>query len=173
VEHQGGNDPAEGPWLSDDEQLAWRGFLRMHTLVQGRLRRHLQQDTDLSLADYEVLVNLSEAPEGALRSYQLAEEMQWEASRLSHHLRRMEQRGLVRRESCGNDGRGIVVVLSEDGRAAIEQAAPKHVAEVRKVFIDAFDERQLAALIELATALDARHLDLPDAVDLATRSGAA
>ena len=149
-------------WLDDTEQAAWRGFLRTYLLVQDRLRRQLQRDTDLSIADYEVLVNLSEAPEGVLRSYQLGAALQWEASRLSHQLRRMEQRGLVKRWSCGGDRRGVNVALSERGRDAIEQAAPLHVAEVREVFIDALDRAQIESLISVASTVEERHAELPE-----------
>ncbi len=154
--------PEQQPrWLDDTEQAAWRGFLRAHLLVQDRLRRQLQRDTDLSIADYEVLVNLSEAPDGSLRSFQLGAAMQWEASRLSHQLRRMEQRGLVQRRSCGGDRRGVDVALTERGREAIRQAAPLHVAEVREVFIDALDRAQLESLISVASTVEKRHADLP------------
>ena len=146
-------DPNVVPWLDEREQRAWRGFIRMNAVVQDQLRRQMQRDTDLSLADYEVLVGLSEAIDGELRSYQLGDLLHWEASRLSHQLRRMEGRGLVTRRSCGEDGRGITNTITTAGREAIEAAAPLHVAEVRRAFIDRLSDAQLAELAELADAI--------------------
>src|SRR5674536_404367 len=84
-------------WLSDDEPAAWRGLLQMTAHLNARLNRELQEGHGLSLADYEVLVRLSDTAEARLRVYELAQELQWEQSRLSHHLARMQRRGLVAR----------------------------------------------------------------------------
>jgi DNA-binding MarR family transcriptional regulator len=100
----------------------------------------------LSHADYAVLVELSEAPEGCLRAFQLGRALRWEKSRLSHHLKRMEARGLVCREDCAEDGRGSEVALTADGRAAIEAAAPAHVEDVRRLMIDQLTPEQLEVL---------------------------
>src|SRR3546814_15343138 len=86
---------------------------------------------------------LSEAPEGRLRIFELGAQLEWEKSRLSHHLRRMEQRDLIVREECDTDRRGAFVILTPTGRVAIEGAAPKHVAEVRDAFIYALTPDQL------------------------------
>ena len=145
-----------GQWLSDDEQRVWRSYLRAHVLLGARLSRQLQRDTDLSEADYAVLVNMSEAPDGRLRGFALAGALQWEKSRLSHQLTRMERRGLVRREECPTDGRGAFVVLTDEGRARIVAAAPLHAAEVRRWFVDALTAEQLAALGDITSALVAR-----------------
>jgi DNA-binding MarR family transcriptional regulator len=107
----------------------------------------------LSLSDYEVLVHLSEAPDGQLRAYQLSRALQWEKSRLSHHLTRMEGRGLVTRREGKTDGRGAFVVLTQEGRAAIEAAAPTHVADVRDAFIDVLTPAQLDTLAEISDAV--------------------
>src|SRR4051794_21309869 len=82
-------------WLTDDEQRAWRGLVQMTSRLDARLNRELQQSSGLSLADYDVLVLLTEAPDGRLRMFELVEELQWEQSRLSHHVARMQRRGLV------------------------------------------------------------------------------
>lgn len=140
-------------WLDEHEQRAWRGFLRMHAVVGAALRRQLQQGSDLSLGDYEILVCLSEAENGELRSFRIAEQLQWEASRLSHQLRRMERRGLVERRDCPTDGRGMTTAITADGVAAIRRAAPLHVAEVRRVFVDRLSPEQLDALIACADAV--------------------
>jgi len=125
----------------------------MHAQLSGRLRRSLQRDAGLSDADYGVLAELSEAPDERLRAFQLGRRLQWEKSRLSHHLRRMEGRGLVARQGCDTDRRGAEVVLTATGRAAIEGAAPKHVAEVRASFVDALTQEQLEQLGAIAAAV--------------------
>lgn len=137
------------PWLDPDEQRAWRTFLRMESRLQRHLAQQLQRETGLSEADFEVLVNLSEAEGDRLRAYELGDELQWEKSRLSHHLTRMEKRGLVAREDCPTDARGAFVRITRDGRTAIEQAAPTHVTEVRARFIDVLSAEQLRALEEI------------------------
>ena len=136
-------------WLDPDEQHAWRVYLRMQSRLQRRLSQQLQRDSGLSDADFEVLVNLSEAEDGRLRAFELGDELQWEKSRLSHHLTRMERRSLVAREECLTDARGAFVRITEQGRASIEHAAPMHVAEVRARFIDVLSPAQLRALDEI------------------------
>ena len=142
----------DSPWLDEREQQAWRAFLRLHAQVSSRLQRQLQRDCGLSLGDYGVLVNLSEAPDGRMRAFQLADALQWEKSRLSHQLRRMQARGLVDREGCQSDRRGAFVVITEAGRRAIDAAAPGHVAEVRRAFLDALSPADLDALTQMADA---------------------
>jgi DNA-binding MarR family transcriptional regulator len=138
-------------WLDEGEQRAWRAFLRMHGQLSARLNRQLQGDSNLSLADYEVLVQLTEAPDGRLRPYELQRALQWEQSRLSHHLTRMQRRDLVAREECAEDGRGAFIALTAAGRAAIESAAPGHVDAVRRLFFDSLTGEQVALLDRLAT----------------------
>jgi DNA-binding MarR family transcriptional regulator len=137
-------------WLTDDEQRAWRGLLRMTSRLDARLNRELQRSCGLSLADYDVLVLLTEAPGGRLRVFELADDLQWEQSRLSHHLRRMQGRGLVGREECDTDRRGAFVVLTDVGRDAIETAAPAHAGLVRSLVFDGTPPAQVAALESLA-----------------------
>src|SRR3954447_22038111 len=133
-------------WLTDDEQRAWRSLLQMTSRLDARLNRDLQQTSGLSLADYDVLVLLTEAPDGRLRVFELAEDLQWEQSRLSHHLARMQRRGLVAREECTTDRRGAFIVLTDAGRDAIEKAAPGHVDTVRQLVFDGLSEEQVAML---------------------------
>jgi DNA-binding MarR family transcriptional regulator len=140
-------------WLDEREQHAWRRFISMKSQLEGRMARQLQRDSALSESDYEVLVQLSEAPEGRQRVFELGRATQWEKSRLSHHLTRMAQRGLVARESCPTDSRGAFVVLTDAGRRAIEAAAPQHVEHVRRWFIDALTPEQLDALAEMCDAV--------------------
>jgi DNA-binding MarR family transcriptional regulator len=133
-------------WLTDDEQRAWRGLVQMTSRLDARLNRELQHSSGLSLADYDVLVLLTEAPDGRLRMFQLVEDLQWEQSRLSHHVARMQRRGLVAREECTTDKRGAFVVLTDAGRDAIEKAAPGHVDTVRRLVFDGLSEEQVAML---------------------------
>ena len=140
-------------WLSAEEQQIWRAYLRANELLHARLNRQLQRDTGISEGDYAVLVNLSESPDDRVRGYELAAAIQWEKSRLSHHLTRMEKRGLVRREECPTDGRGAFIVLTDLGRRRIEEAAPQHVAEVRRWFVDVLTPNQLVSLGEVVIAL--------------------
>jgi DNA-binding MarR family transcriptional regulator len=137
-------------WLNQKEQRAWRTFLRMQNQLAGRLNRQLQTEAGLSLADYDVLVQLTDTPDGRLRPFQLQQRLQWEQSRLSHHLSRMQRRGLVLREECIDDGRGAYVVLTEAGRNAIEAAAPGHVATVRQLFFNQLTREQVTTLEELS-----------------------
>jgi len=132
-------------WLTPTEQHAWRAYLRTGTLLTARLNRQLQADSGLSLPEYEVLVQLSEAPDGKLRPFQLGLALDWEQSRLSHLLSRMTRRGLVTRQDCPGDRRGAVVALTGPGRAAIESAAPGHVAAVRRLVFDQMDNGQARA----------------------------
>ncbi|MFI7437568.1 MarR family transcriptional regulator [Micromonospora haikouensis] len=138
-------------WLDDDQQRAWRAYLRMQAELAARLGRQLQADSGLSFADYGVLVQLAEAPDGRLRPFELQRDLQWEQSRLSHHLGRMQRRGLVGREECPQDARGAFVVLTAAGRAAIEAAAPAHVDTVRRLVFDQLDPDEVRALERIAT----------------------
>jgi DNA-binding MarR family transcriptional regulator len=142
-----------GAWLSDDEQCAWRTYLRMSSLLPAALNRELQQDSGLTLPEYEVLVQLSEAPRHRLRPFQICEALNWEQSRLSHQLTRMERRGLVLRQECEADGRGAFIELSTAGADAISGAAPRHVAAVRRLVFDRLSDAQRAAFEEACAAI--------------------
>jgi DNA-binding MarR family transcriptional regulator len=133
-------------WLTDDQQRAWRGLVQMTSRLDARLNRELQHSSGLSLADYDVLVLLTEATDGRLRMFQLIDDLQWEQSRLSHHIARMQRRGLVAREECTTDKRGAFVVLTDVGRDAIEKAAPGHVGLVRELVFAGLSEEQAATL---------------------------
>jgi DNA-binding MarR family transcriptional regulator len=133
-------------WLDESQQQAWRGYLRMQSRLSARLNRQLQTDSDLSLADFDVLVALTDQPEDRLRVSELARVLQWEKSRLSHHVGRMERRGLVVRQECADDGRGAFVVLTPEGRRAIEAAAPPHVEAVRRLVFDDLTPQQVATM---------------------------
>ena len=133
-------------WLNDDEERAWRNYLRMYRVLESALARELQADSQLSLPDFEVLVALTDVDDARLRVSALAQALQWEKSRLSHQIARMARRGLVAREECAEDGRGAFVVLTPAGRAAIEAAAPSLVESVRQLFFDALTDDDVVAL---------------------------
>ena len=150
-------------WLDDDEQRAWRAYLGMQSRLTAALNRQLQTESGLSLADYDVLVQLTEAPDGRLRPYELQRALNWEQSRLSHHLSRMQRRKLVAREECTDDGRGAYIQITDTGRQAITNAAPGHAATVRNLFFNALSHEQVATLEDLSTRV-------LDRVDTTTRT---
>src|SRR5688572_7934731 len=113
-------------WLSDREMYAWVGYRRMRLLLDLALQRDLTSHSGLSEADYDVLSNLSEAGDQRMRLTDLARHMRWSTSRLSHQVTRMQDRGLVDREECADDGRGSMLVLTPAGLASIVAAAPEH-----------------------------------------------
>lgn len=134
------------PWLTPDEQRLWRAWLATGRALSGALHRDLQADAGLSLPDFDVLVRLTESEDGRIRVSDLARGLDWERSRLSHHVTRMERRGLVARDDCVDDGRGAFVVVTESGREAIRTAAPHHVRTVRRLFVDVLTPEEVAAL---------------------------
>lgn len=142
-------------WLTAVEQHLWRGWLKLNAEWASTLQHELQQDVGLSMPDFEVLVHLTDSPDGRIRVTDLARLLQWERSRVSHHVTRMESRRLVQRVECAEDGRGAFVVITPQGRAAIEQAAPGHVNTVRRLVFDALSPDEvdaLATIIEKALA---------------------
>lgn len=140
----------EPRWLDEREQRAWRGYLAMQARLQARLNRRLQDDSGLSLTDFDVLVALTDSDDVRMRVHELADTLQWERSRLSHQLSRMQRRGLLEREDCEDDARGAFVVLTDAGRRAIERAAPPHVDAVRELVFDGLDDDQVDALARIA-----------------------
>lgn len=146
----------EPQWLDEREQRAWRSFVTMQAGISEYIERQLRAHSGLSMADYQVLAHLSEAPGGRLRSFVLARWLRWDKGRLSQHLTRMQNRGLTRRERCATDQRGAVVVITDKGRALIDKAAPLHVADVRNVLIDHATPAQLELLTELGDQVRAR-----------------
>ncbi|MGZ4609003.1 MAG: MarR family winged helix-turn-helix transcriptional regulator [Actinomycetes bacterium] len=137
-------------WLDSREQAAWRAYTAMQRRLDAALGQRLVRDSGLSAADYEVLVPLSEAPDRQLRARDLARALDWEKSRLSHHLTRMERRGLVERRECETDARGAFIRLTRGGAQAIEGAAPQHVDAVRQHFIDLLTPQELETLVSIS-----------------------
>ena len=157
--------PGEPLWLDVDEQKAWRAWLYSAQLLQDLLDRELTHETGIPHAYYEILVQLSEAPDRRLRMSQLADRCLSSRSRLSHAVSRLEERGWVRREVCPGDGRGQLAVLTDEGFAALEAAAPVHVEGVRTHLFDQLSPQQVAALRDIGETL-LRHLGLPPGVQL-------
>jgi DNA-binding MarR family transcriptional regulator len=144
---------AETRWLSEDEQCTWRAFLTAMRLLTDQLDRELQHDANIPHTYYEILVALSEAPGRRLRMNQLAEVCQSSRSRLSHAVNRLEEAGWVRREACPTDKRGALAVMTDEGFAAIEAAAPGHVEGVRRHVFDVLSPEQIRQLGEISAAI--------------------
>jgi DNA-binding MarR family transcriptional regulator len=149
---------SDGPWLSTHEEHVWRGWLRLNAELSATLQRELQDDAGLSMPDFGVLVHLTDSPDGRVRVTDLARLLLWERSRVSHHVTRMERRGLVTREECVEDGRGAFIAVTPAGRTAIQQAAPGHVRAVRRLVFDALSTDEVdqlgAAVDKMLTRLD-------------------
>ncbi len=137
-------DP-EPRWLSTDQQLVWRSWLAATARIDQVLDAHLRPH-GLDLAEYEILVCLSESPNRALRMSELAHKVHQSRSRLTHTVARMEGVGLVCRRRSESDGRGVVAHLTDEGMNLLVETAPRHVASVRKIFVDAVDSADYEAL---------------------------
>lgn len=140
-------------WLSDEEQRVWRDYSAAVDMVREHLERQLQRDSGIPLTYYEVLVNLSEAPERTLRMSELALVSRSSRSRLSHAVARMESLGWVRRSACPDDKRGSFAHLTDEGFAAIEGAAPGHVEAVRETLFDVLSPQQIAELGRISATI--------------------
>jgi DNA-binding MarR family transcriptional regulator len=151
-------------WLDEREARAWRGYRRMRGLLDLQLARDLMRDVGLSGPDYDVLSNLSETDGHQMRLTELAAVMLWSKSRLSHHITRMQSRGLVARKECADDARGSIIVLTQAGLRAIQEAAPGHVAAVRRHFIDLLTEDELEVIAAVTTRVVERLTTAGEAV---------
>ena len=147
------NSPKEPKWLNPREMKAWRSYI----IASRRLLEALDSDLDghdLSMSDYEVLAQLSDAPDRRMRMSELAEIAMLSKSRLSHRVKVMEKAGWVRRELCTEDKRGSFAVMTEKGLRAIVKAAPDHVTSVRNRFVDNLtvkDQEELAKIFDRVT----------------------
>ncbi|MFJ7906161.1 MarR family winged helix-turn-helix transcriptional regulator [Kitasatospora sp. NPDC096204] len=146
----------ETPWLTAREQRMWRAHLEVAKLLDYQLSRELQPH-NLAINDYEILVVLSEAPERRMRMTDLATATLQSKSRLSHQITRMENAGLVLRQDCPGDRRGLYAHLTEHGWETMQRVAPDHVRSVRAHFIDRFSQEQLDDMYR-ALAPIAEHL---------------
>jgi len=131
-----------------DERELWRAFFLMRRQLDLTLERRLQADAGISSADFEILAALDDEPAKRLRAGRIADLIGWEKSRVSHQLTRMERRGLVKREECGDDARGVWVVLTNEGSRAVASAGSDHQAAIREYFFDILDDDQKSSLFE-------------------------
>lgn len=133
-------------WLDDEEQAAWRALAKLMVTLPWALECQLQRDAGLSFIEYHTLARLSEDPDHTLRMSDLAELTHASLSRLSHLVKRLEARGLVRREPDPSDGRFTNAILTKAGYALLVASAPAHVAAVRSQVVDALSRTQLQQL---------------------------
>jgi DNA-binding MarR family transcriptional regulator len=146
----------ETPWLNEQEQRMWRGFQGMWRNLDRAVERDLMDGAALSAADFSILVPLSEAPDRRLRARDLGRFLDWDRSRLSHQIRRMEQRELLTRSSCPTDARGTFIELTQHGWDMVQQAAPGHVQAVRANFLDVLTGADVAALEDISRRVNDR-----------------
>ncbi len=143
-------------WLTEQEQRAWRAYIDSTIAMLDALDRQLNDDSDMPLAYYEILVRLSEAPGFTLRMGELAAQTNSSRSRISHAVRRLEDKGWLARVEVEHDKRGQCATLTEDGLAALKAAAPAHVTRVRTALIDVLTPEQLDQLTVIGEAIIAR-----------------
>lgn len=146
-------------WLDDDQQRAWRAYLRGSARLSDRLDRDLHELHGLSMADYEVLVILSESEDRRLRMTELADSVLFSKSRLSHAVARLERAGMVRRESCPEDKRGIFATLTDGGYRRLVEAARTHATGVREHFVDVVSGGELETIGRAFAEVDGRLRD--------------
>ena len=138
----------------DAEQLhVWRDYIESAEILRSRIDRRLAKESALSLGDYRVLLALSETPSHSLRSSELADIVDWERSRLSHHLGRMEKRGLVTRARGADGTRGVRITITQSGLEACRTASAHHLHAVKELFVDALTPEQTRHASEIASAL--------------------
>jgi DNA-binding MarR family transcriptional regulator len=151
---------SETRWLDATQQRDWRAFIEGSVRLLDVLDRDLKARHSLTISEYEILVRLAEAPDRRLRMAELAASASQSRSRLSHTCGRLESKGLVRRDSCPGDKRGVFAVLTDQGIAALERAARDHVAAVREYFVDVIDPCDLEALGRALRTVAARIADV-------------
>jgi len=136
-------------WLNVEEMRAWRAYVVGTALLDAQLNRDLLEEHQLALADYELLVRLSEAPGGQIRMSALAGQVASSKSRISHQVGRMEEVGLVRRQESPGDRRGVLAVLTNHGHEVLRSAAPTHVRSVRDNLLDLLSDQERLVLAEV------------------------
>jgi DNA-binding MarR family transcriptional regulator len=146
------------PSPTAEDLAVWRAFFETSEQLRSMLGSRFQSESDLSSGDYSVMLALSEAPGKKMRSSELAAHVEWERSRLSHHLGRMESRGILVRRKCADDSRGTEIVLTVEGAALFRQASSPHLKAVQELFLDALTPELLEKADEVTRALRA-HLN--------------
>jgi DNA-binding MarR family transcriptional regulator len=152
----GSDDPGARPAVrrrfTSTELATWRALLDTTEELRRVLGAELQE-TSLSPADYQVLLALTEAQGKRMRSSELARAIDWERSRLSHHLGRMERRGLIRRDDCATDSRGAEIALTAEGARVFRRATAPHMRSIKRHFADGLTPEQFAALAGILRSL--------------------
>ena len=143
-------DTAEPNWLTPDERRAWIALMALVEVLPATLDVQLKRDGGVNHFEYQVMAGLSEAPEQAIRMSDLALFASGSLSRLSHAVGRLEKRGWVLRRPCASDPRYVEAVLTDAGRRVMEDIAPGHVAEARRLVMDALTPRQVTQLETIA-----------------------
>jgi DNA-binding MarR family transcriptional regulator len=133
-------------WLDDEQQRDWRAFIEGSVRFIETLDRELRLRHELTLADFEILVRLSEEPDESMRMSDLAQLAYHSRSRLSHRIRRLEERGLIRRGAATDDKRGVTAHLTKSGRTVLRRAARDNLKVVREGFVDLIDPADLRAV---------------------------
>lgn len=133
----------------------WRDYLETAEDLRSLLASRMQAESSLSLGDYQVLLALTEDEGAQLRSSELATKVGWQRSRLSHHLGRMEKRGLIRRQECAEDSRGANVAITSEGTKAFRAGVRPHLQAVQELFMAALSAQQLAQLDQITATLRA------------------
>lgn len=136
--------------LDQDELETWRAFTLMRRQLELTLERRLQADAGISNADFTILASLQTEPSRRLRAGRIADIIGWEKSRVSHQLKRMEQRGLITREECGDDARGVWIVQTSDGSRAVLAALRDHTDAIREYFFDLLSEDEKSNLLGIS-----------------------
>ncbi len=134
------------PWLTPEQQHVWRSFLSGSIVLSDRLDRDLRNAHGVSSPEYEILVRLSEAPNRSIRMAELADAVSHSRSRVTHTIARLEREGLVLRDQCSEDGRGVSAVLTDRGFSVLEEAAHTHVRGVHDYLVDNASPEEFAAI---------------------------
>lgn len=153
---------ADVRWLDGEEQNAWRAFVTAAVLLQRAFERDLKEAHGLTMDDYAILAMLSEAPEHKLRFGELAAILRVPRTQVTYRTQRLREHGLVERVGCESDARGAYAVLTKAGRSCVRQAAPTHVASVRRHLLDHLTPEQLACLGAAMSAVLAAHSEEGD-----------
>jgi len=140
-------------WLSPDQQQVWRSWIATVRLLDEALDRQMRHDSDLPLADYVLLMSLSEAPDRQMRMSELAELTVYSRSRLSHAIDRLEGLGWVERAQCPDDGRGTLARLTDAGFEVLAAAAPGHATAVHDLVFAPLGPTGTAALGDALAAI--------------------
>jgi DNA-binding MarR family transcriptional regulator len=160
------DDTLDPVWLDEEQQRSWRAYLVGTTLLMDRLDRDLRDQHNLSMPEYEILVRLSEAENHRMRMAVLADSVSHSRSRVTHTIARLQKAGLVERLSCASDGRGVEAVITDKGYAALEAAAPTHVAGVREFLVDLAGDEDFEAVGRVFNAVTDKLIENNPAADI-------